>query len=61
MSLQRHVEDKNSTILVVDDLPFNLEVLQGILYREGYHVLTAPNAAEALAVIETKSTSCSWT
>jgi putative two-component system response regulator len=52
MSLQRYLEDKNSTILVVDDLPFNLEVLQGILYREGYHVLTALNAEEALAVIE---------
>jgi putative two-component system response regulator len=52
MSLPRYLEDKSSTILVVDDLPFNLEVLQGILYREGFHVLTAPNAQEALAVIE---------
>ena len=28
MSLQQHGEDNNSTTLVVDDLPFNLEVLQ---------------------------------
>jgi putative two-component system response regulator len=40
------------SILVVDDLPFNLEVLEGILYREGYRVLPASDASEALAVIE---------
>jgi putative two-component system response regulator len=40
------------SILIVDDLPFNLEVLEGILYREGYKVLPASDASEALAVIE---------
>jgi putative two-component system response regulator len=41
-----------SSILVVDDLPFNLEVLEGILYREGYKVLPASDAKEALDIIE---------
>ncbi len=43
------------SILVVDDLPFNLEVLEGILYREGYRVLPASDATEALAIIEKSS------
>jgi putative two-component system response regulator len=42
----------SSSILVVDDLPFNLEVLEGILYREGYKVLPASDANEALDIVE---------
>jgi putative two-component system response regulator len=44
--------DGNPSILVVDDLPFNLEVLEGILFREGYRVLPASDAREALDVID---------
>jgi len=41
-------EDKNASILVVDDHAFNLEVMEGLLFREGYNVRTALNAQEAL-------------
>ena len=33
-------------------MPLNLEVMEGLLYREGYKVLTAPNAVEALKVLD---------
>lgn len=45
------LDEKNSSILVVDDMPFNLEVMEGLLYKEGYKVLTALNAEEALGII----------
>lgn len=45
-----NLDYRNSSILVVDDLPFNLELMESILYREGYKVLTAPNAQEALEI-----------
>ena len=45
-------ENGNSSILVVDDMTFNLEVMEGILYREGYHVITASNADEAAVIIK---------
>ncbi|MEJ2696705.1 MAG: response regulator [Candidatus Sulfobium sp.] len=48
------METVNSSVLVVDDMPFNLEVMEGILYREGYRVITASSAGEALEVIETR-------
>jgi putative two-component system response regulator len=54
MSLEMNIETGNASILVVDDMPFNLEVMEGILYREGYQVITASNASEALQVIERK-------
>lgn len=47
-----NIETGNSSILVVDDMPFNLEVMEGILYREGYQVITASGASEALKIIE---------
>ena len=39
-------------ILVVDDSPQTLEVLQRNLSARGYRVLTAPGAAEAIACLE---------
>lgn len=47
-----NIETGNSSILVVDDMPFNLEVMEGILCREGYQVITASGASEALKLIE---------
>jgi putative two-component system response regulator len=41
-------EDRDAAILVVDDHEFNLELMEGLLYREGYKVLTAPDAETAL-------------
>jgi CheY-like chemotaxis protein len=54
MSSDINIDTGNSSILVVDDMPFNLEVMDGILYREGYRVITASNAIEALRTIESK-------
>ena len=39
-------------VLVVDDLAANLALLQQLLTREGYVVLTATNASDALALVE---------
>lgn len=50
-----NIDTGNSSILVVDDMPFNLEVMEGILYREGYRVVTAPDANKALELIENTS------
>ena len=43
---------ERETILVVDDSEATLEVLQRNLESEGYHVLTAPGVAPALAVLD---------
>jgi two-component system, NtrC family, response regulator HydG len=43
---------RKESILVVDDVPETLEVLQRNLESEGYRVLTALGAPEALAVLE---------
>lgn len=44
--------DKRRTILVVDDAPGTLEVLQRNLESEGYTAYTAPNAVEAVKFLE---------
>ncbi|HUT94593.1 MAG TPA: sigma-54 dependent transcriptional regulator [Thermoguttaceae bacterium] len=44
---------KKESILVVDDVPSTIEVLQRNLASQGYTVFTAPGVAEALAIIET--------
>ena len=41
---------RDSKILVVDDVPANLDVLVGALDREGYNVLVASNGTTALEV-----------
>jgi len=41
-----------STVLVVDDHPDILELLQVILTIEGYNVVTARDGAEAVAAVE---------
>jgi CheY-like chemotaxis protein len=38
----------SKTILVVDDLPANLELVAGSLEQRGYHVVVAQGGAEAL-------------
>jgi DNA-binding response OmpR family regulator len=40
------------TILIIDDEPTLVEILELYLRREGYHVLTATNGQEALTLIE---------
>lgn len=42
-------------ILLVDDDPRNLRLLEGMLYTEPYNLLTATSGQEALAVVENES------
>jgi DNA-binding NtrC family response regulator len=44
---------KKDSILVVDDAPDTLELLQRNLEPRGYQVFTAPNAMEAIKILET--------
>jgi DNA-binding NtrC family response regulator len=44
---------KNDRILVVDDAPTTLEVLQRNLTSQGYQVFTAPGVPEAINVLDT--------
>lgn len=44
--------DRQETILVVDDTPSTLEVLQRSLTAEGYITYTAPNAIDALSFLD---------
>ncbi len=44
--------DRRQTILVVDDTPSTLEVLQRNLTAEGYTTYAAPNAVDALRLLE---------
>lgn len=43
------------TILAVDDNPTNLKLVQEVLSFEGYRVLTATDANEALRILQTES------
>jgi CheY-like chemotaxis protein len=43
----------NEQILVVDDTPANLKLARVLLMTEGYSVLTAENAEQALEVLKT--------
>jgi DNA-binding NtrC family response regulator len=44
--------DRTENILVVDDAPHTLEVIERNLSAEGYRVLTAPGVAEAISILE---------
>ena len=39
------------TILIVDDAPLNLKLADILLRKEGYKVVTAPDAEQALAIL----------
>lgn len=45
---------KNSVVLIVDDLPQNLEVLGSTLKQKGLHIAIATNGVQALKVAEKK-------
>jgi DNA-binding NtrC family response regulator len=47
-----NLPDRRETILVVDDTPSTLEVLQRNLTAEGYTTYAAPNAVDALRLLE---------
>ena len=46
---------KHEHILVVDDAPDTLEILQRNLESQGYRVSTSPGAAEAVKILESVS------
>jgi hypothetical protein len=46
------VDDRPPKILVVDDVPENVRLLEDVLTARGYRVLTAPDGIEALTVVE---------
>ncbi len=52
MTSQVNPGNGSPLILVVDDHAFNLEVMEGLLYREGYKVVTASGGDEALEIIK---------
>jgi len=46
------VSDEKPTILVVDDVPANVRLLEAVLVPHGYDVVTAADGAAALAVVD---------
>lgn len=46
-----HVKPHTTTILVVDDMPDNRQMLATMLLQEGYRALTAPGGMEAMDLI----------
>lgn len=47
--------EKNSVILIVDDQPQNIELLEAYLIPHGYKILTASNGEEALSTLAAHS------
>ncbi len=52
MPVQDLLEESPFSILVVDDIPTNIEIMKGLLYREGYNIITALGGDEALKTID---------
>lgn len=50
-----HYSPSRQTVLVVDNLPVNLDLARSILEPHGYRVLTADGVTEGLAVAQTQS------
>lgn len=46
--------DEKATILIVDDEPVNVKVLENQLSLEGYNILTAENGMEAIHIIQNR-------
>ena len=53
MQLELNEENKKPLILIVDDIPKNLQVLSNILNIEGYQISFASNGKQALSILET--------
>ncbi len=46
------IEEEKASILVVDDIQNHLDLMEAVFEKEGYHVVTAHNADEALRLLE---------
>ncbi len=55
ISAAKLMEDEKPLILIVDDIPKNLQVLSNILNAEGYRISFASNGSHALKVLENSS------
>ena len=53
MRVTDYTTANNPLILIVDDIPKNLQVLSNILNTEGYQIAFASNGKESLVVLET--------
>lgn len=51
-TLEEKLIDRKPLVLIVDDIPRNLQVLSNILNSEGYQISFANNGNQALSVIE---------
>jgi putative nucleotidyltransferase with HDIG domain len=54
-------DQKKETILFVDDEESILNVVSEFFRRQGYHILTAVNGAEAMKIIENEKVDCCFT
>lgn len=54
-------DQKKETILFVDDEESILKVVSEFFKRQGYHILTAVNGAEAMKIIENEKVDCCFT
>ncbi len=54
MPLQSTVAEERSSVLVVDDLCSNLELLEAIFLHAGFEVFSALDAASALSIFESR-------
>lgn len=52
MDNQKEILKKNPLVLIVDDIPKNLQILSNILNTEGYQISFASNGLQALSVCE---------
>ncbi|MCB0287852.1 MAG: response regulator [Calditrichia bacterium] len=53
-NLSQPERKKNSLILIVDDIPKNIQLLGNILSNHGYNIAVATNGKQALTIIEKK-------
>ncbi|MGE5478853.1 MAG: response regulator [Chloroflexota bacterium] len=53
MNTDNFTESKTPLILIVDDIPKNLQVLSNILTTQNYNISFASNGAKALSVLQT--------
>ncbi len=52
-TLTKTMNELKTKILIVDDVPANVELLQAIFEQDGYEIFTAPGGASALRLVQT--------
>lgn len=54
-----YMDENRYTLLIVDDEPFNLDILQEHLEDEGYNIITASSGEQALDILSNENTDIS--